>query len=896
MRSLSRQFHAARGAITSTTKKDRATFLAVSLLTFFLSQTFVSSYANSFIESKSPSTTFISSMESKKDIFRNIDMLVPNIVTTCISLKSRVHYILKSGACNPRIHESRAWYAKGGAPEGTPGAVLVDINICTSKKSGIQIVRKKCNSVTQTSTIFQRRHGQPAAPNIPTVKMATLGSAFISFSQPSDDGGANITHYTISSVPHSAEAIVFSHDKKIGHIANLLPGTYYQFAVSATNSQGTSLLSAHTALILAPDLPNKPSISNVKLLSDTSAKILFHAPDFDGGSEITSYSAVMNFEGGSRIKLDAKQLDTGIIEIAGLPYSSTFTISLFAHNVAGASLASEPSLSITTPPPPPPPPPPPCQVDPNAVLEITEAAIGGVSLPSTAATKPTGITSVHGYSGSISWSFSQLSGSKSSLADSIFGAMRTYTATIQLTPDCPKGKIKVPSNFFTISGANSVSNAENSGVITAVFPATGPGAPNKALIVTQPSGGVRGEILATQPVVRVTDIDDNTNTTYTGSVVASTGQLSGATVSAVSGIATYTSLAFTTSPNAGGTYEITFTPTGLISAISNSISILSAPSLSVETPTVGTTRRNLFTRAATILYSSTNFSGPDTVTATIAPSGSGCASTVAGTVLEGASEPVINGRATFSNLKIDGKIGDCYNLIFTSNRFNQSTGDRENKVDPLQGTVCNGSFTCQVGDTGPAGGKIFYAVSTPFACGPDRNSSCKYLEAAPSGWNTGSDPASTWAQSTPVNYQTTSVNNPTSPETATATAIGWGYWNTRAIVGQGNTNSSTAAALADSYTVSVSGNSYMDWFLPSMEELVALMNNALGKASASSRSTEGLSGDYWSASESTVNCNPGPNPGNGSCAIAVNDQGQVGNTREKVQKNLARAIRPIRGF
>ncbi|HEY9275932.1 MAG TPA: fibronectin type III domain-containing protein, partial [Candidatus Nanopelagicaceae bacterium] len=476
MQSISRQLHAAIGAITSATKKDRTILFVVSLLTFSLSQTLAPAYAKSFIENKSTSAASVNSIESKKYGFRNIELPVSNFITTCISLKSRVHYILKSGACNPRIHESRAWYAKGGAPEGTPGAVLVDLNICTSKKSGTQIVRKKCNQVTQTSTTFQRRHGQPAALNIPTVKMATLGSAFISFAQPSDDGGANITHYTISSVPHSAEAIVFSHDKKIGHITNLLPGTHYQFAVSATNSQGTSLLSAHTASILVPNLPNKATISSIKLLTDTSAELLFQPPDFDGGAEITSYSAIMIFEGGRSLKLNAKQLDTGKIEIAGLPYSSTFTISLFAHNVAGASLASEPSLSITTPPSPPPP----CQVDPNAILEITEAAIGGVSLPSTAATKPTTTTSAHGYSGSISWSFTQLSGSKSSLADSAFGAMRTYTATIQLTPDCPKGKIKVPSNFFTVSGASSVSNAENSGVITAVFPATGPGVPNKA--------------------------------------------------------------------------------------------------------------------------------------------------------------------------------------------------------------------------------------------------------------------------------------------------------------------------------------------------------------------------------------------------------------------------------
>ena len=149
-----------------------------------------------------------------------------------------------------------------------------------------------------------------------------------------------------------------------------------------------------------------------------------------------------------------------------------------------------------------------------------------------------------------------------------------------------------------------------------------------------------------------------------------------------------------------------------------------------------------------------------------------------------------------------------------------------------------------VGQAGPGGGIIFYVASTPFACGPTRAATCTYLEAAPSGWNTGIDPQRRWANTT---YQSTTVNNSTPPETATATAIGWGYRNTRAIILQGNTATDTsAAALADSYTVTVSGVVYDDWFLPSQDELNELYLQ---------RTTVGgfVNDEYWSSSENGEN-------------------------------------------
>ena len=167
--------------------------------------------------------------------------------------------------------------------------------------------------------------------------------------------------------------------------------------------------------------------------------------------------------------------------------------------------------------------------------------------------------------------------------------------------------------------------------------------------------------------------------------------------------------------------------------------------------------------------------------------------------------------------------------------------------------------TGDIGDTGPGGGIIYYYRSAGFNCGPTRASTCRYLEAAPARWLGTSDTSTRWAQQQPVDYSSTTVPG----NRATATEIGWGYRNTRAIVAQGN-NATSASAVADSHTVTVSGVVYDDWFLPSKDELNQMCKWARNQAwvsdatacdnSGSLNSGPGASGFtayyYWSSSES----------------------------------------------
>jgi len=96
------------------------------------------------------------------------------------------------------------------------------------------------------------------------------------------------------------------------------------------------------------------------------------------------------------------------------------------------------------------------------VADINIAAIPGVTAPVRGATPVTAITETAQYTGSVTWNPDHLA----------FAGGTVYTATITLTPKAGYTLTGVVKDFFTVAGADTVTNAAYSGVVTAVFPAT----------------------------------------------------------------------------------------------------------------------------------------------------------------------------------------------------------------------------------------------------------------------------------------------------------------------------------------------------------------------------------------------------------------------------------------
>ncbi len=135
-----------------------------------------------------------------------------------------------------------------------------------------------------------------------------------------------------------------------------------------------------------------------------------------------------------------------------------------------------------------------------APAAVSIKAIPGVTAPVTGATPVTAITETAQYTGTVSWS----------PASSTFTGPVVYTATITLTAKPGFTLSGVTANFFTVAGATTVSNAANSGVVTAAFPATA--AP--AVVSIKAIPGVTPPVLGATPVSAITETAQ-----YTGTVI-----------------------------------------------------------------------------------------------------------------------------------------------------------------------------------------------------------------------------------------------------------------------------------------------------------------------------------------------------------------------------------------
>ena len=184
--------------------------------------------------------------------------------------------------------------------------------------------------------------------------------------------------------------------------------------------------------------------------------------------------------------------------------------------------------------------------------------------------------------------------------------------------------------------------------------------------------------------------------------------------------------------------------------------------------------------------------GTGAITYSLSPGGtSGCVLASNGTAVTAESPGTCKVTATkAADTKFVAATSPVVDITFTST------------VCSNEGLRPDGS-ACQVGDTGPGGGRVFYVSSTPINYAEGVSTGGTFLEVAPFNWAGGtSEYSNEWCRR---GYTDLTLG----------ADIGTGANNTFVLATQGNCSNNSAAKK----TVDATIGGQSDWFLPSVKEL-----------------------------------------------------------------------------
>ena len=188
----------------------------------------------------------------------------------------------------------------------------------------------------------------PQAPDAPSgLSASSVGSTSVklSWSAPSDNGGASITNYRVRRWTGSSTSGSYANTDtgttRSLTVSGLTEGGTYTFAVFAQNSEGWSAQSStiQVNLLGRPSAPGVPSLSNA---TSTSLSASWAASSDNGGASITNY-ALRRYSGssasGAFVSDNANSLSR---TVSGLTPGATYTFTTVAYNSVGWGAESGP--------------------------------------------------------------------------------------------------------------------------------------------------------------------------------------------------------------------------------------------------------------------------------------------------------------------------------------------------------------------------------------------------------------------------------------------------------------------------------------------------------------------------------------------------------------------------
>jgi hypothetical protein len=178
----------------------------------------------------------------------------------------------------------------------------------------------------------------PSAPTIGTSSPG-VGQVSVAWTAPLSNGGFTIIMYRVTSNNNIIKDVSGTLTTTI--VSGLTNGTSYTFTVQAINVFGSSIPSSPSNSVIPFSVPLAPTIGTATP-GDGEVSLTWTAPSSNGGSTIIMYIVTSN---NSIIKDVSGTLTSTIV--SGLTNGTTYTFTVQAINIAGASIPSSPSNSVT---------------------------------------------------------------------------------------------------------------------------------------------------------------------------------------------------------------------------------------------------------------------------------------------------------------------------------------------------------------------------------------------------------------------------------------------------------------------------------------------------------------------------------------------------------------------
>jgi hypothetical protein len=665
-------------------------------------------------------------------------------------------------------------------------------------------------SVTSSSFITA------AVPDAPTGLSGTAGDAQVAltWTAPSYAGSSAITDYIVQYSSNSGSTWTTFADgvstTASSTVTGLTNGISYLFKVSAVNSVGTGV--AVTSAAIAPAAqPSAVTALTIVYANYTRADLSWSAPVSAGTSAISDYVITVTAPGGGVTEFADGVSTSTSVSVTGLNSSGTncsggYTISIRAKNDAG--------------------------LGPSSVVYVYPGKVSG----------PTSMTSVvsdgqivinwnapsTNHSGGTTryWVERKIPGVNS------FSAYGPSDSTVTTFTDT--GASNGTQWQYRVTSRGSSYGCYGSSIITPAIPTADSSAPTS---VAGTTGSEVVNLTWTAPTSGTpTDYVVSYSTSSTGTFTTYDDGVSTTTSAVVSGLTNGTTYYFKVAAIVGG-----------VTTGTNRVSGALTPANTPDAPT--------------------NVSGytwgPDVTLTWSAPAGNGGAEVSDyvvqyATAATGPFTTFNDGVLTFTNATVTGLSAstEYFFKVAAVNRAGNSSYSMASSS--VTTNSCSTGGVCVVGDTGPAGGKVFYVSATPITyAGPyynNQGSTFKYIEASPADAVAGYWGPSTVTWGCRYGLESTCDNVSTqSDSTLPYGSIGYGFFNTQDVLQVHSPNNYTAVYVAGNYYANYNGSidctvntgltcyQYSNWHLPSKDELQAMY--AL-------RTEIGLTqGKYWSSTE-----------------------------------------------